>query len=109
MVTLKNYTVFFLTPFNKKSDIWFAIISATTIEASVVDAAIWGVFVAIIPEQKSALAVKIMDGAARAAEVAIAGLISELKIIDEVQLEKYKKKSVTNSIDQVIGYMKWLN
>ena len=68
-----------------------------------------GVFVAIIPEQKSALAVKIIDGAARAAEVAIAGLISELKIIDEAQLEKYKKKSVTNSIDQVIGYMKWLN
>ena len=68
-----------------------------------------GVFVAIIPEQKSALAVKIMDGAARAAEIAIAGLISELKIIDEAQLEKYKKKLVTNSIDQVIGYMKWLN
>ena len=38
-----NYTVFFLTPFNKKSDIWLAIISATTMEASVVDAAIWGV------------------------------------------------------------------
>ena len=57
---------------------------------------------------KKLLAVKIMDGAA-AAEVAIAGLISELKIIDEAQLEKYKKKSVTNSIDQVIGYMKWLN
>ena len=67
-----------------------------------------GVFVAIIPEQKSALAVKIMDGAARAAEVAIAGLISELKIINEVQLEKYKKKSVTNSTDQIIGHMKWL-
>ena len=40
-----------------------------------------GVFVAIIPEQKSALAVKIIDGASRAAEVAIAGLLSELKII----------------------------
>jgi len=40
-------------------------------------------------------------GAARAAEIAIAGLISELKIIDEVQLEKYKKKSVTNSADQI--------
>ena len=39
----KNYTVFFLRPFNKKSDIWLATISATTIEASVVEAAIWGV------------------------------------------------------------------
>ena len=67
-----------------------------------------GVFVALIPEQKSALVVKIMDGAARAAEIAIAGLISELKIIDEIQLEKYKKKSVTNSADQIIGHMKWL-
>ena len=35
--------MFNLVPFNKKSDIWFATISATTIDASVVDAAIWGV------------------------------------------------------------------
>ena len=67
-----------------------------------------GVFVAIIPEQKSALAVKITDGAARAAEVAIAGLISELKIIDEDQIEKFKKRSVKNSTEQVIGYMNCL-
>ena len=64
-----------------------------------------GVFVAIIPEKKSALVVKIVDGAARAAEVAIAGLMSELKIIDEDKLEKFKKRPVTNSADQVIGYM----
>ena len=67
-----------------------------------------GVFVAIIPEQKSALAVKITDGAARAAEVAIAGLISELKIIDEDQIEKFKKRPVKNSTEQVIGYMNCL-
>ena len=67
-----------------------------------------GVFVAIIPEQKSALAVKITDGAARAAEVAIAGLISELKIIDEGQIEKFKKRPVKNSTEQVIGYMNCL-
>ena len=66
-----------------------------------------GVFLALIPELKSALAVKITDGAARAAEVAIAGLISDLKIIDETQLEKFKKKPVTNSTDQIIGYMNW--
>ena len=35
-----------LTPFNKKSDSWFATISATTIDASVVDAAICGVTIA---------------------------------------------------------------
>ena len=67
-----------------------------------------GVFVAIIPEQKSALAVKITDGAARAAEVAIAGLISELKIIDEDQIEKFKKRPVIYSTEQVIGYMNCL-
>ena len=67
-----------------------------------------GFFLALIPELKSALAVKMTDGAARAAEVAIAGLISELKIIDEEQLEKFKKRPVTNSADQIIGYMNWL-
>ena len=66
-----------------------------------------GVFVAIIPELKSALVVKIADGATRAAEVAVAGLISELKMIDEEQLEKFKKRSVTNSANQIIGYMNW--
>ena len=35
--------MFNLIPFNKKSDIWFATISATTIDASVVEAAICGV------------------------------------------------------------------
>ncbi len=67
-----------------------------------------GVFVAIIPEQKSALAVKIEDGTARAAEVAIAGLITELKIIDDDKLEQLKKKSVKNSADQIIGHIKFV-
>ena len=67
-----------------------------------------GVFVAIIPEQKSALVVKIDDGASRAAEVAIAGLISELKIIDEEKLQKFKKIKVKNSADQIIGYMNFM-
>ena len=67
-----------------------------------------GVFVAIIPEQKSALVVKIDDGASRAAEVAIAGLISELNIIDEGKLQKFKKSPVKNSVDQTIGYMNFL-
>ena len=64
-----------------------------------------GIFVAIIPEKKSALAVKIIDGAARAAEVAIAGLLSELKIINN---EKIKKRPIKNSADQIIGSIKWI-
>ena len=67
-----------------------------------------GVFVAIIPELKSALAVKIIDGARRAAEVAIAGLISELKIINNDQIEKIKKSPIKNSAGQIIGSIKWI-
>jgi len=67
-----------------------------------------GVFVAIIPEKKSALVVKIIDGARRAAEVAIAGLISELKIINNDKIKKIKKSPVKNSANQIIGIMKWV-
>ena len=67
-----------------------------------------GIFLALIPKIKSALVVKILDGAARAAETAIAGLISELKIIDEDKLEKIKCREVTNSAGQIIGSMKWI-
>ena len=67
-----------------------------------------GVFVAIIPEKKSALAVKIIDGAARAAETAIAGLLSELKIINNEKIEKIKKSLIKNSAGQIIGSIKWI-
>jgi len=67
-----------------------------------------GIFVAIIPEKKSALAVKIIDGARQAAEVAIAGLISELKIINNDKIKKIKKSPVKNSANQIIGVMKWV-
>ena len=63
---------------------------------------------ALIPEIKSALVVKILDGAARAAETAIAGLISELNIIDENELAKIKFSEVTNSVGQKIGKMKFV-
>ena len=52
--------------------------------------------------------VKILDGAARAAETAIAGLISELNIIDENQLAKIKSSELTNSVGQKIGKMKFV-
>ena len=67
-----------------------------------------GVFVAIIPELKSALAVKIIDGTKRAAEVAIAGLLSELKIINNEKIKKIKKRPIENSAGQIIGSMKWI-
>ena len=67
-----------------------------------------GVFLALIPEIKSALVVKILDGAARAAEIAIAGLISELNILDENDLEKIKFSEITNSVGQKIGKVRFL-
>jgi len=67
-----------------------------------------GVFIAIIPEQKSALVVKIIDGARRAAEVAIAGLLSELKIINNEKIKKIKKRPIENSVGKIIGSMKWI-
>ena len=67
-----------------------------------------GVFVAIIPELKSALALKIVDGTSRASEVAIAGLISELKIINNTQIEKIKKRPVKNSAGEIIGSIGWI-
>ena len=67
-----------------------------------------GVFLALIPEIKSALVLKILDGAARAAETAIAGLISELKIMDEKELDKIKFREVTNSIGQKIGKIRFV-
>ncbi len=66
-----------------------------------------GVFLALIPEIKSALVVKILDGAARAAETAIAGLISDLNIIDENELAKIKSSEVTNSTGQKIGKLRF--
>ena len=63
---------------------------------------------ALIPEIKSALEVKILDGAGRAAETAIAGLISELNVIDENELAKIKFREVTNSVGQKIGKMKFV-
>ena len=52
-----------------------------------------------------ALALKIIDGASRAAEVAIAGLLSDIKIINNI---KIKKRPIKNSTNQVIGSMKWI-
>ena len=62
----------------------------------------------MIPEIKSALVVKILDGAARASETAIAGLISELKIIDENELAKLKSREIRNSTGQKIGEMSFI-
>ena len=49
-----------------------------------------------------------IDGASRAAEVAIAGLLSELKIIKNEKIKKIKKIPIKNSANQIIGSMRWI-
>ncbi len=67
-----------------------------------------GVFVAIIPDQKISIVVKILDGNARASSTAIAGMISELKIIDKTKLELFLNKPIANSIGETIGNISWV-
>ena len=40
--------------------------------------------------------------------MAIAGLLSELKIINNEKIEKIKKSAIKNSAGQIIGSMKWI-
>ena len=67
-----------------------------------------GVFLAIIPENKVSIVVKILDGSARAAATAIAGMISELDLIDKSKLETYLNRTISNSIDQTVGNITWV-
>ena len=67
-----------------------------------------GVFLAIIPEKKISIVVKILDGSARAAATAITGMISELDLIDKSKLETYLNRTISNSIDQPVGNITWV-
>jgi L-asparaginase II len=67
-----------------------------------------GVFLAIIPEKKISIVVKILDGSARAAATAIAGMISELDLMDKSKLETYLNRTISNSIDQTVGNITWV-
>jgi len=67
-----------------------------------------GVFLAIIPEKKISIVVKILDGSARAAATAITGMISELDLMDKSKLETYLNRTISNSIDQPVGNITWV-
>ena len=66
-----------------------------------------GVFAVIIPEQKISAVVKIVDGNSRASSTAIAGMISELNLINKDELESFLNKPVYNSTDQTVGSISW--
>ena len=52
--------------------------------------------------------VKILDGNPRASSTAIAGMISELNIIDKTKLEIFLNKPIANSIGDTIGDISWV-
>ena len=57
---------------------------------------------------KISVVAKILDGNARASSTAIAGMISELNIIDKTKLEIFLNKPITNSIGDIIGDINWV-
>ena len=67
-----------------------------------------GVFSAIIPEEKVSVVVKIKDGNMKAAEVAIAGLLKELKFLDNDEVKKLISQRILNSAGLKTGNINWL-
>ena len=67
-----------------------------------------GVFSAIIPDEKMAIVVKIKDGNMTAAEIAIAGLLRDLKILDNDEVKKIISQPIINSSGKRSGKMYWL-
>ena len=67
-----------------------------------------GVFSAIIPEEKVSIVVKIKDGNMKAAEVAIAGLLKELKFLDNDEVKKLISQRILNSAGLKTGNINWL-
>ena len=67
-----------------------------------------GVFSAIIPEEKVSIVVKIKDGNMKAAEVAIAGLLRELKFLDNDEVKKLVSQPILNSAGTRSGKIRWI-
>jgi L-asparaginase II len=67
-----------------------------------------GVFSAIVPDEKMAIVVKIKDGNMTAAEIAIAGLLRDLKILDNNEVKKLISQPIINSAGKSSGKMYWL-
>jgi len=67
-----------------------------------------GVFSAIIPEEKVSIVVKIKDGNMKAAEVAIVGLLKELKFLDNDEVKKLASQPILNSAGTRSGKIHWI-
>ena len=67
-----------------------------------------GVFSAIIPEEKVSVVVKIKDGNMKAAEVAIAGILKELKFLNNDEVDKLISQPILNSAGTKSGKIEWI-
>ncbi len=67
-----------------------------------------GVFAAIVPDKKMVVVVKIKDGNMKAAEVAIAGLLLDLKLLDHEIVQQLAHQPITNSVGVKSGSIKWI-
>jgi L-asparaginase II len=67
-----------------------------------------GIFSAVIPDEKMAIAVKIKDGNTKAAEVSIAGLLKDLKILNNDEVKKFINLPIINSTGKKTGEMSWV-
>ena len=67
-----------------------------------------GYFIAILPEQRMGIALKITDGATRAAECAMAALLARLGVVDDAdpQVRAHLNPDITNFAGQVTGEMR---
>ena len=66
-----------------------------------------GVYVALIPHLKSAIALKISDGTQRASEIAMAGIIDELNLMSKEKINPFLSKPILNSANDVVGKIKF--
>ena len=62
-----------------------------------------GVYVALIPHLKSAIALKISDGTQRASEIAMAGIIDELNLMPKEKINSFLSKPILNSANDIVG------
>lgn len=67
-----------------------------------------GVFIAIVPERKMGIAVKISDGGTRAAESVIASLLVRVGVLEEAHptVQAYMRTPITNRRNIVCGHTK---
>ena len=67
-----------------------------------------GVFVAVIPQEKVSIVVKIKDGNMKAAEVAIAGILRQLKFLENEETKALSSQPILNSTVTKIGKLEWI-